>query len=339
MLVLILFGQVWVQAENDWVRFFLQQRPTIQEMVFSKITPALQLGSVGATQVCHYLVRWQSEDRFLFAESLALEHLGRPLRAPIGSTKWYAAEPGRWWFMEGAADQLLVHVWNTTEPPDKPFNPVLSTIECVRSVEIEPALCLGISYAPLGKVMWSEGGRNYHFTSEVLKVWAMGEIIRDAQGRVEKVLHSFSLPIGVEGKIERKNYRHIIRYSYEGDQSNSLPARFPHSGRIELLQDPSSRFIICDLLFHRLVITTPPIIQESFSDIAMGRPMTMYFFSNRSEYVFDGKRWVARPDHQALRARSEVSRSREQVLRFFVVALLLAPTILLAVWLRRSTAQ
>lgn len=308
---------------------FINNPPVIQEMVFASEKPPLVQGGTNRQPTQFFLLRWESPLHFIMATAPSLSELAEGA-APLSST-WYSAGKSHWWHLVAVrTNQFLLRLWETTTPSDKRRNPVLITVNTVRHVNVDHVLKLGIAYAPTSGVVWE--GDSFTFTNVAEKTTGAGQLARDDAGRVQTVFHTFSRPILVGKESEIRTFRHRIDYTY--DNGLERPKDFPSQIDLLVLRENAPPFFSERIRIHRLVTATTPLAESqlAFEPLVKGHQVIRWITTNDTEHVFDGKAWQPVPDPGVFERSTTVSRWA----LIFVVVMLLAPTILLAIWARKK---
>jgi len=309
---------------------FVNDPPVIKEMVFSSEKPPLAAGGTNRQPTQFFLLRWESPFRFVLRVASSLDELAQT-GDEVASAEWFCASEVRWWHLvKSPTNQFLVRLWDTATPSDKRRNPVLITVNTIRQVNVDHVVKLGLWHLPRSGVVWQ--GDHFAFTNETEQTTGMGQVLREPSGRVTTVLFTFTRPIMVQGKSEMGTWRHRNDYTY--DDEGTLPAGFPAQIDNYVLRESAPPFHNERLRFHHVVLSSDPLAPSEldFEPIVGRHALTRWVTINDIEHVFDGKRWSPVPDLSMFDRNRRVPRW----LLLFVVAALLAPTILLAVRSRRN---
>lgn len=309
---------------------FVNDPPVIQTLVFSSEKPPLATAATNRQPTRFFHVRWQSPVRFVMRTASSLDEL---VETSSGASlvEWYCAGETRWWHLiRNPTNEFLVRFWDTTTPSDKQRNPVLTTVNTARHVNLDHVLKLGLWYLPKSGVVWE--GDQFAFTNSIEETVGRGQLVRDQSGRVSSLLYTFSRPIQINGKRETRTWRHRNDYAYDGDAD--VPRGFPSQLDNYVLREDAPPFHNERIRFHKVNFSRIPLAESEldFEILARGYPLVRWMTTNDTECVFDGKQWTPVPDPSLFDRTHRVPRWA----RIFVVAVLLAPTVLLAVWTRRN---
>ncbi|MCX8089395.1 MAG: hypothetical protein N3I86_00440 [Verrucomicrobiae bacterium] len=303
----------------------------IQEMLFSSEKPPLSAGGTNRQPTKFFLVHWQSPLRFVMTIASSLDDLTNTSGVTPSRT-WYSASEARWWELKALqTNEYHLRVWDTATPSDPRRNPVVMTVNTARYVNLDHVLKLGIAYAPRVGLVWR--GNLFSYTNQMEKTIGSGHVVRDDAGRVKTLFHTFSRPIELGTQTEIRTWRHRIDYAYDGLCALSMD--FPSGFDMFVLREDAPRFFNERIRFYRVVFSEEPLPESrlAFEPIVRGHQVVRWITTNDTEFVFDGNQLRPVPEPSLFETSMQVSRRA----RVFVVVMLLASTILLALlWARRE---
>lgn len=310
---------------------FINNPPIIQKLVYAIEMPPVGDGGTNRQPTMFYLVRWESPQKFVLRVNSSLDELMKTSEE-VTSAEWFSAGDAQWWHLvKRPTNDFLVRVWHTTTPSDKRRNPVLTTVNTVRHINLDHVIKLGLSYLPPCGVVWQ--GDHFVFTNDVEQTAGTGHVLRDEVGRVSSVMFTFTRPILINGKWEIRAWRHRNDYTYE--EADTIPTGFPSQIDNYVLRNDAAPFHNERIRFYQVVFAKEPLAaaELDYGSVVGRHTPTLWTTINDTEYVFDGKRWKPIPIPES---ELFIARRAPQWAVILVVAVLLAPTVLLAVWAKRN---